>query len=501
MHVILLQQQRNINFTECNQNVFILIMMARALRRNVRHFTRMLFPRWTISRINVSWGNVFLRHSCFTKCQAFCTSTDSNVLERTTDTADWFGHFKVPEPDFDWSYVCDPSNVHVIHKNIKNRKATGDISNVIQLRQKFLAEKDETLKEKIRQELLKAALQIPNSSHPESPVGDEICARVVKTLGVKRNFPFPPKSTVDIGENLGLLRTRNVVLTTGERTYYFIDDLALLEKALVKFTIQRLLRQGFKLISVPDLIHPGVIEGAGFPTTGERTQVYSLDSNLHSQACLSGTAEMPLAGFFAGETLKVEELPQKLCAVSRCYRAETSNLSEEKGIYRVHQFTKVEMFAVVCDDEMSQSDTVLQEFVDLQDELFSELGLHCRILDMPSEELGAPAYRKYDIEAWMPSKEMWGEISSASNCTDFQSRRLCMKFVTDTGVQKYVHTVNGTACAVPRLIIAILENGQNEDGTVQLPEALWPFMNGVRELTDKRTKLPNHTWQKKGTKR
>ncbi|XP_064597950.1 serine--tRNA ligase, mitochondrial-like [Liolophura sinensis] len=427
----------------------------------------------------------------------------TKVFERTTESrsAEWFGDFKLAEPDFDWSYLGDPSNADAIHKNIENRKAEGDIWNVIQLRQKFLAEKDETVKEKIRQKLLKAALEIPNSSHPNSPVGDETSARVLKTFGIKRNFSFPPKSALELGESFGLLRARNVVLTTGERTYYFIDDLALLEQALVKFTIHRLLKQGFKLISVPDLIHPGVIEGAGFPTTGERTQVYSLDPNLHSQACLSGTAEMPLAGFFAGETLKAEEGPQKLCAVSRCYRAETSNLSEERGIYRVHQFTKVEMFAVVCDTETTQSDAVLQEFVGIQHRLFSELGLHCRILEMPSEELGAPAYRKYDIEAWMPNKEMWGEISSASNCTDFQSRRLCMKFLSKTGGEKYVHTVNGTACAVPRLIIAVLENLQNEDGTVQLPESLWPYMNGVRKLRDKRTKLPHHTWQKKSLKR
>ena len=202
-------------------------------------------------------------------------------------------------------------------------------------------------------------------------------------------------------------------------------------------------------------------------TDGERNQVYRI---LPSNLCLSGTSEMALAGYFAGNRLKADKLPVKVTAVSRCFRAETSNLQEEKGIYRVHQFTKVEMFSV-C--RPTESTAMLEDFREIETNLFKNLGLHFKLLDMPPYELGAPAYRKYDIEAWMPGRKMWGEISSCSNCTDYQSRRLNIK-VDDT--DEFVHTVNGTACAVPRMLIAIIETFQREDGTISIPEALKKFM-------------------------
>lgn len=155
-------------------------------------------------------------------------------------------------------------------------------------------------------------------------------------------------------------------------------------------------------------------------TQGDRNQVYKLNSSLET-LCLSGTSEMALAGYFAGTQIDESRLPLKLTAVSRCFRAETSALHEEKGIYRVHQFTKVEMFSVCRPD---QSEAVLEEFRDIELGLFDALGIHFQLLDMPACELGAPAYRKYDIEAWMPGREMYGEISSCSDCTDYQARRL-----------------------------------------------------------------------------
>lgn len=179
---------------------------------------------------------------------------------------------------------------------------------------------------------------------------------------------------------------------------------------------------------------------------------------------------MALAGYFAGTKLKADKLPVKVTAVSRCFRAETSALQEEKGIYRVHQFTKVEMFSV-C--RPTESNALLEEFREIETNLFKNLGLHFKLLDMPPHELGSPAYRKYDIEAWMPGRKMWGEISSCSNCTDYQSRRLNIK-VDDT--DEFAHTVNGTACAVPRMLIAIIETFQREDGTISIPEPLKKFM-------------------------
>lgn len=221
---------------------------------------------------------------------------------------------------------------------------------------------------------------------------------------------------------------------------------------------------------MPDILPAKAIEGCGFSTSGERNQVYKLND---SDLCLSGTSEMALAAFFSNKTTKIAEAPVKRIALSRCFRAETSGLQEEKGIYRVHQFNKVEMFAVTKPEE---SEKVLEEFKEIQIKLFQDLGLHFKLLDMPPHELGAPAYRKYDIETWMCGRGIWGEISSCSNCTDYQSRRLNMKILKEDGAEIFAHTINGTACAVPRMLIAILEMYQNQNGSVSIPEAIIPYM-------------------------
>lgn len=233
------------------------------------------------------------------------------------------------------------------------------------------------------------------------------------------------------------------------------------------YTTTEILKRGFKIVSVPDILPAEVIKSCGMTTDGKRDQVYRL---LPSNLCLSGTSEMALAGYYAGSVIKEAQLPIKVTAVSKCFRAETSGIYEERGIYRVHQFTKVEMFSV-C--QPTESASILEEFKEIEVNLFKNLGLHFKLLDMPPFELGAPAYRKYDIEAWMPGRKIWGEISSCSDCTDYQSRRLNIRV---DGTDEFAHTVNGTACAVPRMLIAIVESFQREDGSVGIPEALRPFM-------------------------
>ncbi|XP_071080067.1 serine--tRNA ligase, mitochondrial-like [Haliotis cracherodii] len=389
----------------------------------------------------------------------------------------WQESFHLEPPQLDLQYLCNPQNTEQIHQNIVNRKGVGDIHKVVSLWQEYNKATEADYKKEIWKQLIAAAKDIPNTSHPTSPIGDEDQARVVSLVGTKREFDFKPKTVVELGDKLGLLRTDNVSMTTGERTYYLKDELARLEQALIQYTVDRVKQKGFQLVTVPDMIHPAVIESCGFKTSGERTQVYKLDPSKHGDVCLAGTSEMPLAGYFMNEELQLDQLPVKLSSISRCYRAETSELQEEKGIYRVHQFTKVELFGVSCSKGGGESDRLLEELLDLQKNLFADLGLHFRVLDMPTHELGAPAYRKYDIEAWMPGKQFWGEISSSSSCTDYQSRRLHIKYRGQDGHLKHVHTVNGTACAVPRMIMAIMENNQNKDGSVSLPEVLWPYMN------------------------
>lgn len=266
----------------------------------------------------------------------------------------------------------------------------------------------------------------------------------------------------ELCRHLNILRTEHLGHFTGPKSYYLLGALADLEQALVRFTVDALREQRFRLVSVPDILPASVIQGCGMQTEGARNQVYKLNSakNADQQQkslCLSGTAEMALAGHYAGRRLSKSAGPHRVMATSRCYRAETSGLQEERGIYRVHAFTKVEMFGV-CD--AAESDGLLEEFRSVQERLFERLGLPCRVLDMPPAELGAPAYRKYDIEAWLPGRQMYGEISSCSNCTDYQARRLDVRWRSDGGGEDWVHTVNGTACAVPRMLIAIVENYQ-----------------------------------------
>lgn len=254
--------------------------------------------------------------------------------------------------------------------------------------------------------------------------------------------------------------------------------------ALLNWTFQSVSRRGFTPIMTPDLIRASVLEKCGFQPRAQNTQVYSIkDSDL----ALAGTAEVPLGGLYMDQIIEEQDLPIKLVAFGHCFRTEAGSPgAASKGLYRVHQFSKVEMF-VICKPD--QSEELLMELCSIEEELFKDLGLHFKVLDMPTSDLGAPAYRKKDIEAWMPGLERFGEISSASNCTDYQSRRLNIRYRPEQGTSKkrssteFVHTLNATACAIPRLLICILENFQNADDTISIPEVLHPFMSGIKAIS------------------
>ncbi|KAL7727180.1 hypothetical protein ACLKA6_013929 [Drosophila palustris] len=319
---------------------------------------------------------------------------------------------------------------------------------------------------------------LPNATHPRLLSYDNQPFE----LANYKHRPLPEQGAKEFSElarALNLYRMDHLGNYTGHKSYYLTGQLAMLEQAIIQYALESVTRQGFKLISVPDILPREVIESCGMRTEGERTQVYKLDTG----ECLSGTSEMALAGFFAKKMLTEQQLPLKVAAVSRCYRAETSGLHEEKGIYRVHQFTKVEMFAITTPE---QSEEMLEQFKDTEIALFKQLGINFRLLDMPPCELGAPAYQKYDIEAWMPGRQMWGEISSCSNCTDYQAKRLDIKYKRATdGSVVHAHTLNGTATAIPRLLIALIESYQSTDNgdSITIPEVLVPFMNGQRTIT------------------
>lgn len=310
----------------------------------------------------------------------------------------------------------------------------------------------------------------PRKTHPdvEHIRGDY---SILKSVGKKSEFDFKPVPLNLMKKIKHCLKTDNLTNYCGDRSYYFIGPLAKIEHSLVQYTLTKLIRKGFKLVSVPDILPEELIRRCGMDTVGERNQVYTLDSNCYGHNwCLSGTSEMALAGSLMNKNISKDKLPLKLCSVSRCYRAEVSSIAEEKGIFRVHQFTKVEMFGACLPEE---SENMAINFRDIQEELYQPLGLHYRVLDMAKHELGNQAYRKYDIETWMPGRGKYGEISSCSDCANYQAVRL--------GIHSddiCLHTVNGTACAVPRLIIAIAETHQMADGSFTLPEELNAYVVG-----------------------
>ncbi|XP_062329647.1 serine--tRNA ligase, mitochondrial [Osmerus eperlanus] len=328
----------------------------------------------------------------------------------------------------------------------------------------------------LEQEHYRQALRLPNTTHPDVPIGDESQARVVELVGQKPVFDFKPRGHVELGEGLGLIRQRNLAHISGHRSYYLRGAGARLQIALQNFALDTLQRRGFIPMAVPDILKGAVFEGCGMQPNAHRSQVYSLDPSRFPDLNLAGTGEVGVAGYFMDHAVNWRDLPVRSVCSSTCYRAETDTGREAWGLYRVHHFSKVEMFGVTADETGDESSQLLEDFLSLQKEIFSSLHLHYRVLDMPTQELGPPAHRKYDIEAWMPGRDCYGEISSGSNCTDYQSRRLNILYERRDGSLQYAHTVNATACAIPRTIIAILETHQTKEGSVRVPQVLQPYM-------------------------
>lgn len=370
----------------------------------------------------------------------------------------------IQEPSLKLEYLLNKNNQNVIEENMKLRKNHVDLNELYQLFEKYQSSKDEF----VRKELLDKALLIPNTTHPDASKTEDF--EVVKTTNDKKTFDFKPKSFLSLTTKNGYCRTDQISHYLGNRSYYFTSDLCLLENAIIQFVLDKLINLNFQLITVPDILPEDVIRRCGMNTRGKRSQIYHLEPDFYGQGwCLSGTAEMGIAQYLMNQTMPASQLPTKIAAMSKCYRAEISDVADEKGVYRVHCFTKIEMFGVT---QPKDSETQLNGFLQFEESLFAELGLHIRTLNMGAHELGAQAYRKYDVEAWMPGRRKWGELSSCSDCTDYQARRLNIK--SDDG--KFVHTLNGTACAIPRLLMALVETHQNKDGTITIPQCLRSYM-------------------------
>ncbi|XP_031286070.1 serine--tRNA ligase, chloroplastic/mitochondrial-like isoform X2 [Pistacia vera] len=340
---------------------------------------------------------------------------------------------------------------------------------------------------KLTDELQQEAQCIPNMTHPDVPIGGEDCSTIRKMVGSPCELNFPVKDHLQLGKELDILEFDAAAEVSGSKFYYLKNEAVMLEMALVNWTLSEVMKRGFTPLTTPELVRSSVVEKCGFQPRGTNTQVYSIDG---SDQCLIGTAEIPVGGIHMDSILAESSLPLKYVAFSHCFRTEAGAAgTATRGLYRVHQFSKVEMFILSRPED---SNSYHEELIGIEEDLFSSLGLHYKTLDMATEDLGAPAYRKFDVEAWMPGLGRYGEISSASNCTDYQSRRLGIRYrpaqpsstnsKKGKGPTQFVHTLNATACAVPRMIICLLENYQQEDGSVIIPQPLRPFMGGLERI-------------------
>jgi seryl-tRNA synthetase len=331
------------------------------------------------------------------------------------------------------------------------------------------------VEERLREEQLK----IPNMTHPDAPVGKDDSENVeIRRWGEIPAFDFDIKDHVELGESLGIIDFDAGTKVAGSKFYFLRGDAVLLELGLVRYAMDILVEHGYQPTITPDLARDEHLVGTGFIPRGPETQIYSVED---SDLSLIATAEITLAGSLADEIVDEEDLPIRLAGLSHCFRTEAgSHGRASRGLYRVHQFTKVEMFAFTTPE---RSEAMHKEMLEIEERIFQGLGLPYRVVDICTGDLGGAAYRKYDLEAWMPGRDDYGEVTSTSNTTDYQARRLRIRHRTASqvgGRPQLLHTLNGTALAISRALVALLEVYQQEDGPVVLPKVLVPYVGKER---------------------
>jgi seryl-tRNA synthetase len=329
---------------------------------------------------------------------------------------------------------------------------------------------------RVQERLREEQLKIPNMTHPDAPIGRDDSENVeIRRWGEIPEFGFEPRDHVELGDSLGIIDFDAGTKVAGSKFYFLRRDAVLLELALVRYAMDLLIERGYEPTITPDLARDEHLVGTGFIPRGPETQIYSIED---SDLSLIATAEITLAGSLADEIVDEEMLPIRLAGLSHCFRTEAgSHGRASRGLYRVHQFTKVEMFAFTTPE---QSEHVHEEMVGIEERVFQGLDLPYRVVDICTGDLGGAAYRKYDLEAWMPGRNDFGEVTSTSNTTDYQARRLRIRYRKNGGRPQLLHTLNGTAIAVSRALIALLEVYQQEDGSIALPDALVPYVGKER---------------------
>jgi seryl-tRNA synthetase len=353
--------------------------------------------------------------------------------------------------------------------------AKGDEKTALLENAKALADKVKAADSKrsaMEEEAKQLLLQLSNLLDTEAPIGGEEDFVTIEHIGTPRDFAkdgFEPKDHVELGKLLGAIDTERGAKVAGSRSYYLTGVGALLEFALVNYAIQSALKNGFTPVIPPVLVNPAAMEGTGF--LGQAAEnVYRIEKD---DVYLVGTSEVPLAAMHMDEILPADKLPLRYAGYSSCFRREAGTYGKDtRGIIRVHQFDKVEMFTF-CKPEDAKAEHA--RLLQWEKDFLTAMEIPFRVIDVASGDLGSSATRKFDIEAWVPTQGAYREVTSTSNCTEFQARRLNIRYKDSEGT-KALATLNGTLVAIPRMIVAILENHQNADGTVNVPAALQPFL-------------------------
>jgi seryl-tRNA synthetase len=340
----------------------------------------------------------------------------------------------------------------------------------------------ETKLETVKTELDTLVSFVPNVPLDEVPIGKDESGNVeFKKHGTIPAFSFSPKSHIDLGLDLDLFDLERGSKISGFRGYFLKNEGALLQMAVLFYVFQKLIKKGYAPFIAPAIVKGFTLFGSGQFPWGEQ-EVYKLNDE---DAYLAGTAEVPVTAYHSGEILREEDLPKKYVAFSPCFRREAGAYGKDtKGLYRVHEFWKIEQ-VIIGKNDIEESKKLHEELQQNTEEILQDLGLSYHVLLMCSGDMGEPQVKKYDTEIWMPYKNGYGEIASNSIMTDFQARRLNLKYRTKEGKVEYCHTLNDTAIPSPRVLIAILENYQQEDGSIQIPDVLQPLM-GIKEIRAKK---------------
>ncbi len=367
---------------------------------------------------------------------------------------------------------------------------------------KDIKEKISTLEEalnKIKDEYFELMVKVPTIPSDDTPIGkDESENKEIYKWGEPTKFDFKPKDHIELGKELDLLDLERGVKVAGFRGYYVKNEAVMLQMGLMMFTLTKLIEKGFTPMIPPTLVREFALFGTGYfesktynPETDEIYKVANRDKEANGKEdkdnkFLIGTAEPSLLAYYSNETLKEADLPLKVCGFSQCYRSEIGSYGKDtKGIYRVHEFMKVEQICITKNN-LEEAEKLHQEMVEISKELHEELGLPYRQLAICTGDMSAGKYKMYDLEAWIPSRDGYGETGSASNFLDWQARRLNVKFETKKGEKEYVYMLNNTAMPSPRIMIAILENYQQKDGSIKIPKVLQKYMpKGLKKIEKK----------------